>query len=188
MSAPDRPQSLMPGASSAQDGPVSKPSGKPGTRPAPPMGPGDIRVFCEAAAAFFQQTTGAAAAVRTAYLMPQAEAAVWNDFQGLIELSGRYRGSVAFSASRGLLSHVLLKIGEGDYSDASHRDIVGEIANQMSGYARRHFGEALDISVPRVLSSAERGAAGSGDVQPFVIPMRWDGYEAHLVVRIARAA
>ena len=159
-----------------------------GARPATPMGPGDIRVFCDAAAAFFQQTTGAQAAVRTAYLMPQAEPAVWSDFQGLIELSGRYRGSVAFSASRGLLSHVLLKIGEGDYSDASHRDIVGEIANQMSGYARRHFGETLDISVPRVLSGSERGGLGAFDGQPFVIPMRWDGYEAHLVVRIAKAA
>ncbi len=113
---------------------------------------------------------------------------MWNDFQGLIELYGRYRGSVAFSASRGLLSHVLLKIGESDYSDASHRDIVGEIANQMSGYARRHFGDALDISVPRVLSAAERGGIGALDGQPFVIPMRWDGYEAHLVVRIARVS
>ncbi len=44
-----------------------------GSKPAAPMGPNDIRVFCDAAAAFFQQTTGAQAAVRTAYLMPEAE-------------------------------------------------------------------------------------------------------------------
>jgi len=158
------------------------------TRKGTPMQPQDIRVFCDAAAEFFQQTTGARAAVRTAYLMPEADVAVWNDFQGVIELSGGFRGSVAFSAPRGLLSHVLLKIGEGDYSEASHRDIVGEIANQMSGYARRHFGEALDISPPRVLTAAERAAAGRADAQPFVIPMRWDAYEAHLVVGIAPAA
>jgi chemotaxis protein CheX len=153
-----------------------------------PMEPGDIKVFCDAASEFFQQTTGARAAVRTAYLAPAPEAAVWNDFQGLISLSGHYRGSVAFSAPRGLLSHVLLKIGEGDYSEASHRDIVGEIANQMSGYARRHFGEAMDISTPRVLAASDRASAGPLDGQPFVIPMRWDRYEAHLVVRLARAA
>ena len=154
---------------------------------APPLQAEDVKVFCDAAAAFFHQSTGSKAAVRTAYLLPTPELAVWNDFQGLIALSGRYRGSVAFSAPRGLLSHVLLKLGEGDYSEASHRDIVGEIANQMSGYARRHFGEAMEISPPRVLAGAERCPPEAPAPQPFVIPMVWDRYEAHLVVRMARA-
>lgn len=147
----------------------------------------DIRVFCEAASAFFQQTTGSKAAVRTAYLLSGREPGVWNDYQGLIELSGRYRGTVTFSAPRGLLSHVLLKLGEGDYSDASHRDIVGEIANQMSGYARRHFGEAMEISPPKVIGGSEARPAVGDEAQPFVIPMQWDRYEAHLVVRMAGA-
>lgn len=154
---------------------------------APVLKAGDIKVFSDAASAFFQQTTGSKAAVRTAYLLPAQDIAVWNDFQGVIELSGRYRGSVAFSAPRGLLSHVLLKIGESDYSDASHRDIVGEIANQMSGYARRHFGDAMEISPPKVMGGAERKAAPPPAGQPFVIPMVWDRYEAHLVVRMAQA-
>lgn len=154
---------------------------------APPLQADDIKVFCDAAAAFFQQTTGSRAAVRTAYLLPSQELAVWNDFQGLIELSGRYRGTVTFSAPRSLLSHVLLKLGEGDYSDASHRDIVGEIANQMSGYARRRFGDAMEISPPRVLSGAQRRAPDGPESTPFVVPMVWDRYEAHLVVRMARA-
>jgi len=82
---------------------------------------------------------------------------------------------------------VLLKMGERDYSEASHRDIVGEIANQMSGYARRHFGEAMDISPPRVIQPSQRPAADGLQAAPFVIPMLWDRYEAHLVVRMARA-
>ncbi len=147
----------------------------------------DIKIFSDAATAFFQATTGSKASVRTAYLLQSDEIAVWNDFQGLIELKGKYRGSVAFSAPRGLLSHVLLKMGERDYSEASHRDIVGEIANQMSGYARRHFGEAMDISPPRVIQPSQRPAADGLQAAPFVIPMLWDRYEAHLVVRMARA-
>lgn len=152
-----------------------------------PLQAQDIKVFADAATAFFAQTTGSKAAVRTAYLLPAPDLAVWNDFQGVIDLSGRYRGTVAFSAPRGLLSHVLLKLGEGDYSDASHRDIVGEIANQMSGYARRHFGEAMEISPPQVLQGAERRPAPDQPGQPFVIPMMWDAYEAHLLVRVAAA-
>lgn len=147
----------------------------------------DIRVFCDAAAAFFQQTTGRRAAVRTAYLLAGRDpGAGSSDFQGVIELSGHYRGSVEFSAPRSLLSHVLLKLGEGDYSEASHRDIVGEIANQMSGYARRHFGEGMEISPPRVFAGGGAPAPAAG-AQPFVIPMVWDHYEARLVVRMAPA-
>ena len=147
----------------------------------------DIRIFSDAATAFFQASTGNKASVRTAYMLGAPDVAVWNDFQGLIELGGQYRGSVAFSAPRGLLSHVLLLMGERDYSEASHRDIVGEIANQMSGYARRHFGEAMDISPPRVIQPSQRPAADGLQAAPFVIPMLWDRYEAHLVVRMARA-
>lgn len=146
--------------------------------------PADIKVFSDAAMAFFGHTTDKRAAVKTAYLMDRRDSVVWSDFQGLIELGGQYRGSVAFSAPRGLLSHVLLLIGEGDYSDASHQDIVGEIANQMSGYARRHFGQKMDISPPRVLTNASDLGQPDSDAVPFVIPLMWERYEAHLVVRM----
>jgi chemotaxis protein CheX len=147
----------------------------------------DIRVFSDAASAFFLQSTRSKAAVRTAYLMDSADCVVWNDYQGLIRLEGNYRGSVAFSAPRGLLSHVLLLLGESDYSDASHRDIVGEIANQMSGYARRHFGEGMQISPPEVLAPRRGENVPQGLAAPFVIPLLWDRYEAHLVVAMTRA-
>lgn len=146
----------------------------------------DIKIFADAAMAFFAQTTGHKAAVRTAYLLEHGETVVWNDFQGRIELSGNYRGSVTFSAPRGLLTHVLLTMGESSYTDASHRDIVGEITNQMSGYARRHFGEAMKISPPRVITQIEGVAAPVFEAAPFVIPMLWDRYEAHLVVRMGK--
>lgn len=146
--------------------------------------PADIKVFSDAAMAFFGHTTDKRAAVKTAYLMDRRDSVVWSDFQGLIELGGQYRGSVAFSAPRGLLSHVLLLIGEGDYSDASHQDIVGEIANQMSGYARRHFGQKMDISPPRVLTNPSDLGQPDSDAVPFVIPLMWERYEAHLVVRM----
>ena len=142
----------------------------------------DIRIFCDAAGAFFEQSTRRRAQVRTAYLLDSAEPVVWDDYQGVIALDGRYRGTVGFSAPRGLLSHVLLLMGERDYSDASHRDIVGEIANQMSGYARRHFGEGMAISPPVVLTQRRPAGPASDAAAPFAIPMSWDGYEAHLVV------
>ena len=148
----------------------------------------DVKIFTDAALGFFAQTTGHRANVRTAYLMDHDAPAVWSDFHGRIDLGGRYRGNVTFAAPRALLTHVLLSIGESDYTDASHRDIVGEIANQMSGQARRHFGEAMDISPPRVIDRDQaRHEANQHQPQgmaPFVIPVQWDRYEAHLVVQM----
>ncbi len=142
----------------------------------------DIRIFSDAAGAFFEQSTRKRAAVRTAYLMESADLVIWDDYQGLIELQGRFQGSVGFSAPRALLTLVLLLMGERDYSDASHRDIVGEIANQMSGYARRHFGDAMEISPPRVLTERPAPVVPPPHSFPFVIPLAWERYEAHLVV------
>ena len=145
-------------------------------------------MFSDAAIDFFTKTTGQKATVRTAYLLDGDEAVVWNDFQGHIELGGKYRGSVTFSAPGGLLSHVLLLMGKSDHTEASHRDIVGEITNQMSGYARRHFGEAMDISPPRVMLATEKMAMPGFVAAPFVIPMLWNSYEAHLIVRLGKLA
>lgn len=147
----------------------------------------DIKIFSDAAIEFFNKTTGQKAEVRTAYMLEADETVVWNDFQGRIDLGGKYRGSVTFSAPRGLLSHVLLLMGESNYTEGSHRDIVGEITNQMSGYARRHFGEAMDISPPRVISQVQGVVPPDFEAAPFVIPMIWLRYEAHLVVRMGKA-
>ena len=147
----------------------------------------DIKIFSDAAIEFFNKTTGQKAEVRTAYMLEADETVVWNDFQGRINLGGKYRGSVTFSAPRGLLSHVLLLMGESSYTEGSHRDIVGEITNQMSGYARRHFGESMDISPPHVISPVDGVLAPDFEAPPFVIPIVWTRYEAHLVIRMSKA-
>ena len=101
-----------------------------------PLRPQDIEVFTEAITHYFSASTGELASVRSAYLLERGGPVIWNDFNGLIEISGDYQGSVCFSAPRALLSHVLLKMGELVFSDERHGDIVGEIANTLSGRAR----------------------------------------------------
>ena len=61
---------------------------------------------------------------------------------------------------------------------------VGEIANQMSGYARRHFGQTMDISPPRILTKPGDLTDVAPGAVPFVIPLMWERYEANLVVRM----
>jgi chemotaxis protein CheX len=146
--------------------------------------PEDIEIFAEAIGTFFDNVTGRPAQVRTAYVFDDPAPIVWNDFNGVIRVSGGFRGSITFAAPEPMLSDLLGHMGEKMPTDVHFIDVAGEIANQMSGRARRHFGEALDISTPIACgkrgTEVKRRAAGPA----YAIPLVWGGHEAHLVVHL----
>ncbi len=144
----------------------------------------DIEVFSEAIGHFFATVTEERANVRSAYLLEQPEPIVWNDFNGVITVEGGYVGSLSFSAPRALLSHVLLRMGEKQLSEEHHRDVVGEIANTLSGWTRRHFGDGLRISPPRAFGGRSQSVETLAKSAPYAIPLRWKHYEANLVVHL----
>jgi chemotaxis protein CheX len=147
--------------------------------------PEHIAVFSDTVCEFFDSLCGEPAQVRSAYLLEDArDPILWNDFHGLIVLSGGYVGTVCFSASRNLLTHVLLLSGEGKYDDDQHLDIVGEIANQFAGRARRKFGGALEISTPIAFAGRSRQVPRQAESAPYAIPFSWRGYDAGLVVNL----
>lgn len=146
--------------------------------------PGDIEVFSEAISHFFATTTRDAAQVRSAYVLDADDPILWNDFNGVITVDGGFAGCVTFSAPRELLSHVLLKMGEREFTEANHCDIVGEIANILSGRARRHFGEQLRISPPSAFSGRGEPVRRRARGTAYAIPFRWNGYDADLVVNL----
>lgn len=144
----------------------------------------DVIVFSEAIIEYFATTTGRKAEVRSAYLLDGQAPALWNDYNGYIAISGDYLGGVRFSAPREMLTHVLLAVGEQQFTDERHRDLVGEIANTLSGRARRHFGEGLEIAPPETFVAATTLATGTC-IAPYAIPLTWHGYAADLVVQLA---
>lgn len=145
---------------------------------------GDIEVFVESVEAYFEITTKERAIVRSAYLLEKRAPFPLSDFTGAIALSGACRGTVCFSAPRGMLSHLLLKLGEKDYSDTAHCDLVGEIANQFAGRARRHFGEKMVMSPPTAFMGVGHMAMRLAETYPFVVPLMWQNYEGVLIVHI----
>jgi chemotaxis protein CheX len=146
--------------------------------------PEDIQVFPEAISTFFERMTRQPARVRTAYMLDQPEAILWNDFNGVIEVSGGFRGSVCFSAPRGLLVEVLSAMGEHEQTDDNFLDVAGEIANILSGRARRHFGESLDIATPVSCQRGDREIPKLAQGPAYAIPHTWGDYEANLVVHL----
>jgi chemotaxis protein CheX len=149
--------------------------------------PDDIEVFARAVIEYFETTTGEKAMVRTAWLLEQQEPVLRDDYNGLIEIGGGYSGSICFSAPQRLLDFILLASGDQQYSEVNYLDVVGEIANTLSGRARQHFGETLSIAPPRAFKRIGAPVARRSTTTPYAIPITWRGFEAKLVVHLCRA-
>lgn len=140
----------------------------------------ELKIFIDAVTHYFSQLTSEPAVVRSAYLaeteMPHF------DYTGLITLSGHFRGCVYFSAPRRLVRELLIQLQEPDTCDENLLDAVGEVANTISGNARRHFGSALDISVPITIRGTAEQIKSAVHTRPFAIMLSWQRYQAIVVV------
>lgn len=140
-----------------------------------------IQVFIDGLTRYFSQLTDAAVKVGTPYLesnqSPQAL-----DYTGIIGVSGNYRGCVYFTAPKVLLKHLILNLGETDTSEKNLVDMVGEVANTLSGNARRELGKDFMISVPVVVEGAPSSIHLPRELRSYVIPIVWKSYTAAVVI------
>lgn len=145
----------------------------------------ELKVFTEAVTHYFTHLTRDRAVIRAAYL---ADVDVPHfDYTGLITLSGRFRGCVYCSAPRQMLNEMLQALQEPDTSESNLLDAVGELANTIAGNARRHFGQALEISVPVTIRGASERIKAAVRARPFTIMVRWRQHEAAVVVDVEAA-
>lgn len=146
------------------------------------IGEEEIKVFVDAVGNYFLQIANERAAVRGAYLADGCERPPTFDYTGLINVSGRYRGSIYFSAPRILVRRLLYAMHEFQHSDEMLLDAVGEIANTLAGNARKYFGEFMQISVPITIAGASDSVAITRRTRPYVIMVDWNQNKASLVV------
>lgn len=144
----------------------------------------EIGVFIDATVRYFDRVTGEAAAVDTPFL--QGEESVVLDFTGVIGISGRHRGAVYFTSGQELLDRLLDAMGEPQRDAAAMGDLVGEVANTISGSARRVFGSEFLISVPIVLRGRLEEISFPRNLKRVVIPIRWRDLTSYLIVCLDR--
>ena len=105
-----------------------------------------------------------------------------SDYTGMIRISGKRDGVVFFTAPKSMLCVMLMRMQETEMSHDNLCDLVGEIANTLSGNARRDFGAQFNISVPSVIHGRQATVDYPADTRPIVIPIEWRKYHARLVV------
>jgi chemotaxis protein CheX len=146
----------------------------------------DIRSFLDAIGAFFFQTTHEKVEIESAYLVETGVLVETFDLTSYIRLSGNFSGRLYFSASRAMMSHLLLQAGETNRKEERLLDAVGEIANTLAGNVRKHFGETLEISVPVAQATDADWLKKVASPRSCVILIQWKQHRASVVVDIQR--
>ena len=141
----------------------------------------EVGVFVGAVLQYFGTTVQQAAVCGTPHLALSAPPEL-SDYTGVIRVSGKRSGLVAFTAPKSMLSVMLMRMQETDMSHENLCDLVGEIANTLSGNARRDFGHLFQISVPEVVAGRGSKIAYPEQGRPIVIPIEWRNYHARLIV------
>ena len=142
-----------------------------------------LKVFIDIIGEYFHHTNDPKLRVGSPYLVKSIEE-VSADYTGSIAISGAYEGACHFSAPSALLRHLILSIGESDTSDAMMQDAVGEVANTLSGNARRTLGKQFIISTPKVYKGAPSDLNKGADAHIYAIPITWKSYKAVLGVHL----
>ncbi len=140
-----------------------------------------LQVFIEGIVHYFKHINDNDVRVGTPYLMDNSHPAAY-DVTGIIGISGPHQGCVYFTAPRILLKHLLIMLGEPEMSNEHLFDLVGEVANTLSGNARSHFGQAFMISVPVMVEGAPDHIHLHKNLRSYVIPVYWKTYQAAIVI------
>jgi len=140
----------------------------------------EINVFVNGVLHYFNTTVQQTAECGTPHLAIGRHPDV-SDYTGMIKISGKRTGMVFFTAPKGMLSVMLMRMQETDMSHDNLCDLVGEIANTLSGNARRDFGKSFVISVPTVVAHNPEKVT-TPHARCYVIPINWRAHSAKLVV------
>ena len=104
------------------------------------------------------------------------------EYTGIIGISGKARGAVCFTANGVMLENILSFLNEAPINRNVICDLVGEIANTLSGNAREEFGKDFLISVPIVSTGKNVRFQFPPDSRNYVIPIIWQREKAYLLV------
>jgi chemotaxis protein CheX len=104
------------------------------------------------------------------------------EYSGIIGISGKSHGAVCFTANGLMLKNILGSLNESPGSREMMCDLVGEIANTLSGNAREEFGRDFLISVPVVAAGEDSGFCFPEEGRNYVIPIIWRSEKAYLLV------
>lgn len=139
-----------------------------------------FQLFIDSVQNYFHQVAGLSPEFSPPYILD--DTLTMKEFTGSITVSGNHTGQVHFTADQSLLDDLLGKLGEHRRDAETLADVIGEVANTISGNFRQEFGQHFVISTPRVSSGGDQRLSPRGGSTTYVVPLRWGQQDALLVV------
>lgn len=143
-----------------------------------------LGVFLSSISSFFAQIDDTAVNIDTPYLNDNRNVIAY-DYSGVIKISGPLEGCVYISAPSTMLLELIKVMGEPDSSLAMMKDLLGEMANTISGNARTEFGADFIISPPKIVEGVPGQAYLPKDRNSYITPFKWRNYQAMIGICIA---
>lgn len=143
----------------------------------------DIEVFIDGIKHYFTTSTQHPIEVETPYLITTEEIMV-NDHTGIIGISGERKGFVLITAPTAMLRYLVLSLGEENATSDLVHDVIGEVANTISGNARRSFGSSFMISVPLIVKGQPERIGSVKNTKGYALPARWRTFPFQMVVSL----
>ncbi|NRA40729.1 MAG: chemotaxis protein CheX [Pseudomonadales bacterium] len=144
-----------------------------------------LKALVESVVNYFNVTRNDDVSVGTPYLLNADQAEDAEFLSGMIAISGNKNGWLRYSAPRIMIKHLLLSMGESDTSIVNMEDMVGEVANTISGNLRKHFGSEFLISTPKVVSGSVNQQFSQGNERCYVVPLYWKQYNSSIVIYLS---
>jgi chemotaxis protein CheX len=141
----------------------------------------DLHFFIDSTVNYFEEVTNEKATAGIPYIKDSEPVVL--EYTGIIGISGKRKGSIYVTSSEEMLRTIaqsILGLSEVDKSEI--KDLVGEIANTISGNVRQAYGSDFMISVPVVIEGKARDIKLPDNIQSFVIPITWREFKSFLVV------
>ena len=141
----------------------------------------DLHFFIDSTVNYFNEVTNEKATAGIPFI--KDEDPVVLEYTGIIGISGKRKGSVYVTASDEMLRSIAkLILGQDVIEKSDIKDLVGEIANTISGNVRQAYGSSFMISVPVVIEGKAKDIKLPDNIQSFVIPITWQEFKSFLVV------
>lgn len=144
------------------------------------MDESELQVFIKGVTRYFNQICSKDPVIDPPFI--KGDETIILQYTGVIGISGKRRGAVYFTSDEELLSGLLEAMGEADPDGELIADIVGEVANTISGNAREEFGGEFMISVPVVVKGAPEDIRFPKDIPVFVIPIVFEDKRCFLII------
>ena len=138
------------------------------------------QVFIDSVNNYFEETTNERSETGLPFI--QDEKLLLEDYTGMIGISGNRKGFVYITGPRELFSNIVKCILNTEKpSDAQIMDMAGEVANTVSGNARKAFGSEFMISVPAIIEGKPLNFKLPDGIPVYIIPIKWREHKSFVV-------